>query len=84
MLMNGAPGTGKSMLAKALPSILPPMNLEEILEVTHLHSLASKNYEQIVNKRPFVRLTIVPAQSLCLGAVSFPAQARSAWLTTAF
>ncbi len=53
ILLSGAPGAGKSMLAKALPSILPPMGLQEILEVTHIHSLASKQYDQIITERPF-------------------------------
>ncbi|HTE58548.1 MAG TPA: YifB family Mg chelatase-like AAA ATPase [Verrucomicrobiae bacterium] len=53
IFMNGAPGSGKSMLAKALPTILPDMTTEEMLETTHVHSLTSKEYEQIITQRPF-------------------------------
>lgn len=53
VMLSGAPGAGKSMLAKALPSILPDMSHEEILEVTHLHSLASRQYDRIITVRPF-------------------------------
>lgn len=53
VFFTGPPGTGKSMLAKSLPSLLPCLNREEILEVTHIHSLASHNYEKLIDRRPF-------------------------------
>jgi len=55
LIFVGPPGSGKTMLARRLPGILPPLSFEEALEVTQIHSVAGllKNKGSLVSDRPF-------------------------------
>lgn len=74
MLMVGAPGSGKTMLARRLPTILPPMTEDEILEVTKIYSIAGllSGKKQIVQERPFRSPHHTVSASALIGGGSIP------------
>ncbi|WP_106831864.1 YifB family Mg chelatase-like AAA ATPase [Parabacteroides pacaensis] len=74
LLMVGAPGSGKSMLAKRLPSILPPFTLQESLETTKIHSVAGKinGGTSLMVQRPFRAPHHTISNVAMVGGGSFP------------
>ena len=74
LIMIGAPGSGKSMMAKRLPSILPPLSLGESLETTKIHSVAGKlsRDTSLITKRPFRNPHHTISQSAMVGGGNFP------------
>ncbi len=74
LIMIGAPGSGKSMMAKRLPSILPPLSLGESLETTKIHSVAGKLGKEtsLIAKRPFRSPHHTISQVAMVGGGTFP------------
>ncbi len=74
LIMIGPPGAGKSMIAKRLPSILPPLALEEALETTKIHSVAGKmqNNTSLITQRPFRSPHHTISDVALVGGGSFP------------
>ncbi len=80
LLLEGAPGTGKTMLARRLPSILPAMTRSEAIEVTRIHSVAGVHADGLVAARPFraPHHTISPAGLVGGGSPPRPGEATLA------
>jgi magnesium chelatase family protein len=74
LIMIGPPGSGKSMMAKRLPSILPPLSLSESLETTQIHSIAGKLSREtsLISQRPFRSPHHTVSQVALVGGGSSP------------
>ncbi len=74
VIMIGPPGAGKTMLAKRLPSILPPLTLHEALETTKIHSVAGKlgSKAMLVSRRPYRSPHHTISDAALVGGGAFP------------
>ena len=74
IIMIGSPGSGKTMLARRMPTIMPPMTLEEALETTKVHSVAGKigTHRGLIYERPFRAPHHLTSQVALIGGGQYP------------
>jgi magnesium chelatase family protein len=72
LLLVGPPGSGKTMLARRLPSVLPPLTPEEALETTAIHSAAGASLESLLATRPFRSPHHTASDAALVGGGSLP------------
>ena len=74
IIMIGSPGSGKTMLARRMPTIMPPMTLEEALETTKIHSVAGKigTHRGLIYERPFRAPHHLTSQVALIGGGQYP------------
>lgn len=72
VLLIGSPGVGKTLAVKRLPSLLPPLTVEEAIEITKVHSIAGTLKGNIVRERPFRQVHHTASDVSLIGGGSFP------------
>ena len=85
VIMIGSPGSGKTMLARRMPTIMPPMTTAESLETTKIHSIAGKpgSTRGLMTHRPFRAPHHLASQVALIGGGTNPSRAKSPSPTTA-
>jgi len=72
VLLTGPPGAGKTLLARVLGNLLPPLSIDEKIATTKLHSLGTEHYDEIITTRPFRSPHHTASRTALIGGGSTP------------